>query len=286
MVCRKIFSGKHVGNLKTVKMQRKFLIIDDHDDLSTGLKEVFTNLGYSVKTIENRDEAVALKEIDDFDIVITDLDNIDEIPEAVQNDENDDSCLPEVKTHETSEYIRAFKICATGYRRENYDETELKNLFELILNYKAQYVDKVEKIKNLREKIEFEFPSALSLMHSVLNYLTKRVEKLGVIDAEDPHLFIALDEAFVNAIKHGNQFNPEKNVRISVEVSPKEAIFTFEDEGEGFDVAKIPDPRDPENLFKASGRGVLIIHNVMDAVQYNERGNRITMVKRNENNKT
>ena len=264
-------------------MQRKFLIIDDHDDLSSGLKELFTKVGYAVKTVENRDEAVALEEIDDFDVVITDLDNIDEIPEAVGDDENDDSCLPEVERHKPSEHIRAFKICATGYRREDYDETELKNLFETILNYKAQYVDRVERIKYLREKIEFEFPSALSLMHSVLNYLTKRVEKLGVVNSGDSHLFIALDEAFVNAIKHGNQFDPEKNVRISVDVSPKEAKFTFEDEGAGFDVSKIPDPRDPENLFKTSGRGVLIIHNVMDDVQYNERGNSITMVKRTGN---
>ncbi|HXH69375.1 MAG TPA: ATP-binding protein [Pyrinomonadaceae bacterium] len=263
-------------------MQRKILIIDDHDNLSSGLKEVFTKLGYSVKTIKNRDEAIALDEIEKFDVVITDLDNIDKIPEAVQNDDNDDSCLPEVETNKPSEHIRAFKVCATSYRRENYDEIELKNLFETILNYKAQYIDEVKRIKNLREKIEFEFPSALSLMHCVLNYLTKRVEKLGVIDAEDSHLFIALDEAFVNAVKHGNQFNPEKNVRISADVSPKEASFTFEDEGEGFDVAKIPDPRDPENLFKASGRGVLIIHNIMDAVQYNERGNRITMVKKSD----
>ncbi len=282
-----IFWRRIGKNLKTVKMQRNFLIIDDHDNLSSGLKELFTKLGYSVKTIENRVEAIALDEIEKFDVVITDLDNIDEIPEAIQHDEKvGDSCLPEIETHKTSEHIRAFKVCATGYCRENYDETELKNLFETILNYKAQYVDEVEKIKNLREKIEFEFPSALSLMHCVLNYLTKRVEKLGVTDAEDSHLFIALDEAFVNAIKHGNQFNPEKNVRISVDVSPKEARFTFEDEGEGFDISKIPDPRDPENLFKSSGRGVLIIHNVMDAVQYNERGNRLTMIKKTEKEKS
>ena len=45
-------------------------------------------------------------------------------------------------------------------------------------------------------------------------------------------------------------------------------------------VADIPDPRDPENLFKSSGRGVLLIYNIMDQVEYNERGNRLTMVKR------
>ena len=55
-----------------------------------------------------------------------------------------------------------------------------------------------------------------------------------------------------------------------------------EDEGEGFDVNSIPDPLDPQNLFKTSGRGVLFIYNIMDEVKYNERGNRLTMVKRCE----
>ncbi|MCV4656335.1 ATP-binding protein, partial [Escherichia coli] len=53
-------------------------------------------------------------------------------------------------------------------------------------------------------------------------------------------------------------------------------------EGEGFDVNSIPNPLDPENLFKSSGRGVLFIYNIMDEVKYNERGNRLTMVKKSE----
>ncbi len=263
-------------------MRRRFLIIDDHDDLSSELKKVFDALGHAVETIETRAEAVQLKEIDKFDVVITDLDNIDAIPEAVQNDDEDHTCLPEAEPHKASEHIRAFKICATSFNRENFDEAELKNLFETILNYKAQFVDRIERRKNLREKIEFEFPSALSLMHSILDYLTKRVEKIGVAGGDNSHLFIALDEAFVNAVKHGNKFDSRKNVRISAEISKKEARFTFEDEGEGFDVAAIPDPRDPENLFKSSGRGVLLIHNIMDEVRYNERGNRLEMIKKSE----
>ena len=117
-------------------------------------------------------------------------------------------------------------------------------------------------------------------MHVVLDYLMKRVEKLGVISPEQSNLFIALDEAFVNAVKHGNKFDEQKLVRISAEVSSKEARFTIEDEGEGFDVNKIPDPLDPANLFKESGRGVLFIYNIMDEVRYNDRGNRLTMVKK------
>ena len=268
-------------------MQRRILIVDDHDDLKTALTEVFTQIGYSVQTTDSRDEAVQLDKTSDFDLVITDLDGDKAFaPEA--SEKADDTCLPtkDAETEYNRSYVKAFKICATNFQRDDFDEDELKNIFETILNYKAQFVDKTNTVKQIREKIEFEFPSAISLMHSILNYLIKRVEKVGVVDAENSNLFIALDEAFVNAVKHGNKFDANKIVRVSAEVSAKEARFTVEDEGEGFDVNSIPDPTDPENLFKSSGRGVLIIHNVMDEVRYNERGNRLEMIKRTETEKS
>jgi serine/threonine-protein kinase RsbW len=153
------------------------------------------------------------------------------------------------------------------------------------LNYKSQFVDRISSVKQIREKIEFEIPSAISLMNSILEYLMRRVEKVGIINPENSNLFIALDEAFVNAVKHGNKFDAAKNVRITAEVSATEARFTVEDEGEGFDVNAIPDPLDPVNLFKTSGRGVLLIHNIMDEVRYNERGNRLEMIKKSEKEK-
>lgn len=261
-------------------MQRRILIVDDHDDLSSALTEVFSKTGYLVKTTESRDEAVRLDGINDYDIVISDLDGDEAFPDN-DEDQSKDSCLPEPRSEPLNRsQVKAFKVCATNFRREEFNEDELKNLFETVLNYKAQFVDKANTVKQLHEMIEFEFPSAISLMHSILDYLMKRVEKVGVVNQENSNLFIALDEAFVNAVKHGNKFDANKIVRITAEVSSKEARFTIEDEGDGFDVASIPDPRNPENLFKTSGRGVLIIHNVMDEVTYNERGNRLTMIKR------
>lgn len=265
-------------------MQRRILIVDDHDDLKTALTKVFANLGFFVKTTESRDEAVALDKSEDFDLVITDLDGDKAFP-TKNIEAKTDTCLPTDETDEFDRsFVKAFKICATNFQRENFDEDELKNFFETILNYKAQFVDKTNLVQHIREKIEFEFPSAISLMHSVLDYLMKRVEKVGVIETDNSNLFVALDEAFVNAIKHGNKFDANKIVRISAEVSPTEARFTIEDEGEGFNVSEIPDPTNPENLFKTSGRGVLIIHNIMDEVSYNERGNRLTMVKKKSDN--
>ena len=264
-------------------MQRRILIVDDHDDLKTALTEVFSKAGFLVKTTESRDEAVRLDQTSKFDLVITDLDGDKAFPPETNNNLPDDKCLP-ANNHEefNRSFVKAFKICAINFRRDDFDENELKNIFETILNYKAQFVDKTYAVKQIREKIEFEFPSTVSLMNCILDYLMKRVEKVGIVDADNSNLFIALDEAFVNAVKHGNKFDVDKIIRVSAEVSAKEARFTVEDEGEGFDVEKIPDPTNPENLFKTSGRGVLIIHNIMDEVKYNERGNRLTMIKKSE----
>lgn len=259
-------------------MQKKILIVDDHDDLSTALTQEFSRLGHFVKCAETRDEAVRLIESENFDLVVTDLDG-----EHLASASSDNvTCLPEAVPNSRSN-IKAFKICVSNYKTEKFTEDELKNFIETTLDYKAKFVDQKEVVQNLREKIEFEIPSILSLMHGVLDYLMQRVEKIGVVNTEKSNLFIALDEAFVNAVKHGNKFDAGKLVRIAAEISAKEARFTVEDEGEGFNVAEIPDPTNVENLFKTSGRGVLIIHNVMDEVKYNERGNRLEMIKKSEN---
>lgn len=264
-------------------MQKKILIIDDHDDLATALKAEFSGVGHQVRISEDRSEAVRLIENEDFDVIITDLDGEHLTPEPKET--ADIECLPEdVTDSEPRSQVKAFKLCITNYESDSFTEDELKQCVETTLNYKARCIDKKADIQELHERIEFEVPSYISLMHDILSYLMKRVEKIGIINPETSNLFVALDEAFVNAVKHGNKFNAEKLVRITAEVSKEEARFTIEDEGEGFDVNEIPDPRNPENLFKTSGRGVLFIYNIMDEVKYNERGNRLTMVKRKSDN--
>ncbi|MFL6228182.1 MAG: ATP-binding protein, partial [Pyrinomonadaceae bacterium] len=178
--------------------------------------------------------------------------------------------------------IKAFKMGAANYVRRPYSREELRDIVEKTLSYKLRFIEDVKVLPFVHEKIEFELPSDLSLMNGVLHYLHERVVQLGLINPERSNLFIALDEAFVNAVKHGNRNDPHKIVRITADLSAQEARFTVEDEGLGFNVNDIPDPLDPANLFKSSGRGVLLIYNIMDEVRYNERGNRLTMIKRPE----
>ena len=262
-------------------MSRKILIIDDHDDLATALKDEFTSLGHEVTTSASRASAIEIAADQTFDLVITDLDGKNLLSGLNSNGHEDLPCLPK-PISESRSTVKAFKICLANYATSNFDEAEINELVKTTLNYKAQFIDRGEAIKNRSEQIDFEVPSIISIMHDILEYLMKRVEKLGVVSPERSNLFVALDEAFVNAVKHGNKFDTNKLVRISVRISPKKASFTIEDEGEGFDVKSIPDPTDPENLFKTSGRGVMFIYNIMDEVSYNKRGNRLTMVKKSE----
>ena len=232
--------------------KRRILIVDNNDELRV-LEQALGVLGHEVIVTTKREKAVRRDDLESFDLIISDL--------------SDDE-------------VRAFKIGVANYLRLPYNRDELREIVEQTLSHKLRCVDDPLLLSHLHEKIDFELPSDLGLMNGILDYLQERVAKLGLIRPERSNLFVALDEAFVNAVKHGNKNDPSKLLKITAELSPKEASFTVEDEGEGFDIREIPDPCDPANLFRTSGRGVLLIYNIMDEVEYNAQGNRVKMIKR------
>jgi serine/threonine-protein kinase RsbW len=91
---------------------------------------------------------------------------------------------------------------------------------------------------------------------------------------------LALNEALVNAVKHGNHSDPTKRVRVRHQVTAQRALVEVEDEGAGFDPRKVPDPCAPENLEQPGGRGLLLMRSYMTWVRFNPRGNRVTLYKR------
>ncbi|MGE3804588.1 MAG: ATP-binding protein [Gemmataceae bacterium] len=92
-------------------------------------------------------------------------------------------------------------------------------------------------------------------------------------------IFLALEEAFANAIKHGHGLDDSKSVRFTYQVTQERFEAHVEDEGPGFDPCEVPDPTAPENLERNCGRGVFLIRHYMTHVEYNERGNAVRMVK-------
>jgi serine/threonine-protein kinase RsbW len=90
---------------------------------------------------------------------------------------------------------------------------------------------------------------------------------------------LALEEALVNAVKHGNRGDPGKEVRLRYHVNTEYVMLEVEDDGAGFDPARVPDPLAPENLERPSGRGLFLIRRYMTWMRHNEHGNCITMCK-------
>jgi serine/threonine-protein kinase RsbW len=132
----------------------------------------------------------------------------------------------------------------------------------------------------LEERIAFKMPSDVKYLDSVLDHLNERLLRRGIVNPGDSEVVIALDEAIVNAIKHGNKCDPRKAVHIVAEFTADGARFTVTDEGPGFSREEVPDPTDPARLLEPSGRGLLLINHIMDQVCFNQCGNELQMFKR------
>ena len=90
---------------------------------------------------------------------------------------------------------------------------------------------------------------------------------------------LALEEAIVNAIKHGNGMDASKQVHIDCTFQEDRVKIVIRDEGPGFDVQSVPDPTADENLDKPGGRGIMLMRSFMNRIEYNDSGNRIVLVK-------
>jgi serine/threonine-protein kinase RsbW len=90
---------------------------------------------------------------------------------------------------------------------------------------------------------------------------------------------LALQEAVMNGLLHGNQGNPSKYVRVRYRIDSESVLAEIEDEGPGFDPASVPDPTIPENLERPSGRGLFLMRHYTNWLRYNDRGNRLLLCK-------
>ena len=90
---------------------------------------------------------------------------------------------------------------------------------------------------------------------------------------------LALEEAIVNGLRHGNKNDPSKRVYVSFLARPDDFVAEVKDEGTGFDLSQVPDPTLPENWTRPSGRGLLLMRHYMTAVHFSRRGSCVTMSK-------
>jgi serine/threonine-protein kinase RsbW len=108
------------------------------------------------------------------------------------------------------------------------------------------------------------------------------VEKAGFDSDSQFAIKLALEEALINAIKHGNKLDKSKRVKVEWRVTPQVAEIEIEDEGPGFDRTSVPDPTNEHNLEKLTGRGILLIEAYMTRVEYSNGGRRVKLIRHNQ----
>jgi len=103
----------------------------------------------------------------------------------------------------------------------------------------------------------------------------------GLDEDERFKIAMALREATVNAVLHGNEYDPAKKITVSLENTGKSLVFTIADQGKGVDAESLPDPLAPENLLRGTGRGIFLIRSFMDEVHFRQLqpGTELTLVK-------
>lgn len=127
--------------------------------------------------------------------------------------------------------------------------------------------------------LQVEYESALESVDSAEEAVLREAEPLGFDEEERHRIGIAVRECMVNAVVHGNRYNAKKKVWLQVQRTPDHITIRIEDEGDGFDPAAVPDPCAGENIYRQSGRGVMMMQAFMDEFAISPRVPRGTQVK-------
>ena len=107
--------------------------------------------------------------------------------------------------------------------------------------------------------------------------IDKVCSNIGVNEESYGNVLIAVTEAVNNAIQHGNKQNGALKIDVSVLDSTKNICFSVKDEGPGFDFNNLPDPTSPDNILKENGRGIFLMKNLADKVEFTHEGNKVSL---------
>lgn len=133
----------------------------------------------------------------------------------------------------------------------------------------------MNRLEAMEQKLSF--PSKAENLNLVEKLIDDVCEKNSVNEDYYGNILIAITEAVNNAIHHGNKSNPDKKVNVSYTSTPEKLLFTIQDEGPGFDYENLPDPTDPQNIEKPHGRGVFLMRNLSDEIEFSDGGSTVVM---------
>lgn len=270
---------------------------------------------FECQVIYAEDGAAAMRMIADSlpDLVVTDMvmPNLDGL-RLVEAMKKDYPLIPviimtAVGSEETA--VQALKVGAASYVPKRRLAQSLVETCRLVLRVADDTRNVSRLLVHRTEQADFKFSleNDLSLLAAVVAYIQQTMRAMGLFDeAERMRIGIALEEVLLNAMFHGNlelssslreddekptyhelarirakdQPFCERRIFFEARLSPAAVEFTIRDQGSGFNPKNLPDPTDPANLNRVSGRGLLLMHTFMDEVGFNDVGNQVRLLKR------
>jgi len=135
------------------------------------------------------------------------------------------------------------------------------------------------------QRVSYRLESTLESVNKAEEMADQIASQAGFDEDSRGGIAMAVREGMINAVLHGNAYDPAKRVNLTFETG-KELIITIADEGKGFVPEEVPDPLAPENLLKESGRGIFLMRTFMDEVRFRKlnSGTEITLIKRLQTN--
>ncbi len=130
-------------------------------------------------------------------------------------------------------------------------------------------------------RVSYTLDSTLETVENAEQTASRIAAESGFDEEEVMRIAMAVREAAVNAVLHGNAYDPGKKVKLDFERTDHDLVITIRDQGRGLDMSKIPDPLAAENLLKTSGRGIFLIRSFMDDVKISpsRTGTEIKLIK-------
>jgi len=128
-------------------------------------------------------------------------------------------------------------------------------------------------------KYDQNVPSQPNVCAQIVELFLNQLQSANWPNKDVFGIHMAMEEAIMNAIRHGNQCAPDKQVHVLIAISADQFYSKITDQGDGFDPACVPDPTLDENIGKTCGRGVTLMKNFVDEVIYNEKGNSVELKK-------
>jgi serine/threonine-protein kinase RsbW len=127
-------------------------------------------------------------------------------------------------------------------------------------------------------QVKIQIPSLIENIRVIESFIDNSKEEFEFEDDIYGNIMVAVTESVNNAIRHGNKFDKDKNVYLTLQVENNQLLFEVEDEGPGFDYDGLPDPTAPENLENPGGRGIFLMRNLCDDVKFFDEGKKVQLV--------